>query len=97
MKYEFIRSYELNKNVKVYFRNFWNLEIPKGTRCHYTAQGGFHPAARADWLADPELRAQGAAPRSMFRHDAQHFWVWVPPDDVDTVPNPEQATKEAAL
>ena len=98
MKYEYKRAYELNKNVKVYFRNFWRLEIPKGTRCQYTAHGGFHLAARSDWIIDPELRAQASVPRStFFKHDADHFWVWVSPDDVDAVPNPKQATKEAAL
>lgn len=78
-------NYRTATDCRVKFRNYWDLLIPKGTACYYTAQGGFHTMAKPAFLESPQMRAQADAPGSMFKHDAEHFWIWLSPDDVEQV------------
>lgn len=62
----------------------WALTIPAGTAVD-TGQGGhgsYAIAARPAFLAE-SLRPIATPIRSMFNHDATHYWVWVDVKDCE--------------
>ena len=85
MKYANKLKYRTKHDVKLVWRNTWNMVIPIGTNVYYTSQGGFHCAARVQYLTYNLDRTDASKPNSMFNFDATHRWVWLSPDDVEQV------------
>jgi hypothetical protein len=85
MKYENKLAYRTKADLKIIWRNFWNLTIPKGTKVHFTAQGGFHCAAATHFILDDDIWMMNSKHDSMFAHDRDHYWIWIDHDFVEQV------------